>query len=53
MDNHEEDGYIYVMEKYMRELEQKAKDSEYFRGRIEGMEYVIDAFENAFKGVGK
>ena len=46
----EEDRFIYVSEKYIKELEQKAKDSEYFRGRVDGMEYVIDSFENAFKG---
>ena len=46
-----EDRFVYVSEKYLKELEQKAEASEYFRGRVDGMEYVIDSFENAFKGV--
>lgn len=45
-----EDRFIYVTEQYYKELEQKAKNSEYFRGRVDGMEYVIDAIENALKG---
>ena len=45
-----EDRFIFVTEKYIKELEQKAEASEYFRGRVDGMEYVIDALENAFKG---
>lgn len=45
-----EDRFIFVTEQYIKELEQKAKNSEYFRGRVDGMEYVIDSFENAFKG---
>ena len=45
-----EDKFIQVSEEYIKELEQKARDSEYFRGRVDGMEYVIDSFENAFKG---
>lgn len=43
MSKHEEDRCIYVPEKYIKELEQKAKDGEYFRGRVDGMEYVIDS----------
>lgn len=50
MSKYEEDKFIYISEKYIKELEEKAKDSEYFRGRVDGMEYVIDSFENAFKG---
>lgn len=50
MSKYEEDGCIYVPEKYIKELEQKAQDSEYFRGRVDGMEYVIESFENALKG---
>ena len=45
-----EDRFIYVTEQYYKELEQKAKNSEYFRGRVDGMEYVIDSLENVFKG---
>lgn len=50
MSKYEEYKHIYVPEKYLKELEQKAKDSEYFRGRVDGMEYVIDSLENAFIG---
>lgn len=50
MSNSKEDKYIWVSEQYIKELEQKAKDSEYFRGKVHGMEYVIDSLENAFKG---
>lgn len=45
-----EDEFVTVSKDYLMELEKKAKDSEYFRGRVDGMEYVIDSFENAFKG---
>ena len=45
-DKHE---FVTVPKEYLIELEKKAKDSEYFRGRVDGMEYVIDSFENAFK----
>lgn len=45
-----EDRFIYTSEKYIKELLQKAEEAEYFRGRVDGMEYVIDALENAFKG---
>ena len=50
MSKNEEVRFIKVSEEYIKDLEQKAKDSEYFRGRVDGMEYVIDSFENAFKG---
>lgn len=45
----ENDKFVKVSEEYLMELEGKAKDSEYYRGRVDGMEYVIDALENAFK----
>ena len=45
----EDNKFVTVAKEYLMELEQKAKDSEYFRGRVDGMEYVIDSFENAFK----
>ena len=35
------------------ELEQKAKDCEYYRGRVEGLEYVIDTLENILKSKGE
>lgn len=50
MSESKDNKYICVMAQYLKELEQKAKNSEYFRGRVDGMEYVIDAIENAFKG---
>lgn len=45
----EDNNFATVAKEYLMELEQKAKDSEYFRGRVDGMEYVIDAIEEAFK----
>lgn len=48
-DKKNEDEFVTVSKEYLMELEKKAKDSEYFRGRVDGMEYVIDSFENAFK----
>ena len=44
-----EDEFVTVSKEYLMELKRKAKDSEYFRGRVDGMEYVIDSFENVFK----
>lgn len=35
--------YATVDRDYLMELEEKAKDSEYLRGRIDGMEYVVEA----------
>lgn len=46
----EKQVFVYTYKEYLMELEQKAKDSEYFRGRVEGMEYVVDALQEAFKG---
>ena len=45
-----EQVFVNTDREYLMELEQKAKDSEYYRGRVEGMEYVIDALQEAFKG---
>lgn len=50
MSKHEGDGYIYVPNEFIEELKQKADDAEYYRGRMDGMEYVIDSLENAFIG---
>lgn len=50
MSKNESYGHIYVPEEFIEELKQKADDAEYFRGRVDGMEYVIDSLENAFKG---
>ena len=46
----DDNNFVTVAKDYLMNLEQKAKDSEYFRGRVDGMEYVIDSIENAFKG---
>lgn len=40
------DKVVEIPEKDLMELERKARDSEYLRGRVEGLEYVIDMFEN-------
>lgn len=45
-----EDEFVTVSKDYLMELEKEAKNSDYFRGRVDGMEYVIDSIENAFKG---
>ena len=45
-----EQEFVTVDKEYLMELEQKAKDSEHFRGRVDGMEYVIDALQEALKG---
>lgn len=45
-----EDNIVVTVAKgYLMELEKKAKDCEYFRGRVDGMEYIIDAIEEAYK----
>ena len=44
------DEFVTVSKEYLMELEQKAKDSEYFRGRVDGMEYVVDALQEALQG---
>lgn len=45
----DDNNFVTVAKEYLMELEQKAKDSEYFRGRVDGMEYIIDAIEEAYK----
>ena len=45
----DDNNFVTVGKDYLMELERKAKDSEYFRGRVDGMEYVIDAIEETFK----
>lgn len=49
MNKIEEDKYIQVSEKYIKELERKARDAEYFRGRVDGLEYIIDTIEEIYK----
>lgn len=41
----EEREFVTVSREYLMELEQKAKDSEYLRGRVDGMEHVVDALK--------
>lgn len=43
------DEFVTVSKEYLMRLEKKAEDEAYFRGRVDGMEYVIDSFENTFK----
>lgn len=47
-----EQVFVTTDREYLMELEKKAKDSEYFRGRVDGMEYVVDALQEALKGKG-
>ena len=42
--------FVTIPKDYIMDLYQKAKDVEYFRGRVDGMEYVIDSIAEAFKG---
>lgn len=42
--------YVTVPQAYIEELTQKADDCNYYRGRIDGLEYVIDTLENILKG---
>lgn len=44
-----EQEFVSVNKEYLIELEKKANDCEYFRGRVDGMEYVVDAIENTLK----
>ena len=44
--------FVNTDREYLMELEQNAKDREYYRGKVEGMEYVIDALQEALKGKG-
>lgn len=41
-----EDKLIEIPEKDLMELKARAKDSEYYKGRVAGLEYIIDMFEN-------
>lgn len=42
-----EQVFVNTDREYLLELEQKAKDCDYFRGRVDGMEYVVDALQEA------
>lgn len=42
---------VRILKESLMELEKKAKDSEYYRGRVDGMEYVIDAVVDAVEDV--
>lgn len=48
-----ENKLIEIPEKDLMNLEAKARDSEYFRGRVDGLEYVIDMFESVLTKRGK
>lgn len=41
-----ENKLIEIPEKDLMELKARAKDSEYYKGRVAGLEYIIDMFEN-------
>lgn len=41
-----EDKLIKIPENDLMELKARAKDSEYYKGRVAGLEYIIDMFEN-------
>ena len=38
---------VIVDKSYLKILEKKAMDSEYYRGRVDGLEYVIDSIQIA------
>lgn len=41
---------VHIPKEGYEELKKRAEDCDYYRGRVDGMEYVIDSLENAFKG---
>ena len=43
-----EDDYVTISREYIKELEEKAKDCEYYRGYINGLESVLTTIENIF-----
>ena len=45
----EKQVFVNADRDYLMELEEKAKNCDYFRGRVEGMEYVIDVLQEALK----
>ena len=47
-----EQDFVNIDRECLMELEQKSKDCEYYRGRVEGMEYVIDALREALEWKG-
>ena len=42
--------FVTIPKDYLMNLERKAKDAEYFKGKVDGLEYIIDAIEEAYKG---
>lgn len=42
---------ISLPKSHVEELEEKARDCDYYKGRVDGLEYVIDTLENILKGV--
>ena len=49
----EEQRFIGVDELYLQELEKKADDADYFRGRIDGMEAVLDYILDIARALGE
>ena len=49
----EEQRFIGVDESYLKELEKKADDVDYFRGRIDGMEAVLDYMLDIARALGE
>lgn len=45
----DDDKFVMIAKDYLMNLERKAKDTEYLRGRVDGLEYVIDSIVEAFK----
>lgn len=43
---------VTVPSEYIEELEKKAKDCDYYKGKVAGLEYVIDTIENILKSKG-
>lgn len=46
----DDNNFVTIAKDYLMNLEQKARDAEYLRGRVDGLEYAIDAFVESLKG---
>lgn len=49
-DNEYNTETVIVPKAYIEELIKRADDCDYYRGRVDGLEYVIDTLENILKG---
>lgn len=49
-DNESNAETVMVPQAYLEELIKRADDCDYYKGRVEGLEYVIDTLENILKG---